>query len=195
MTKKEDSKGGVFQKILDKVEVVGNKLPQPVTLFAILMLVVLLLSWIFGGVSVLKPGTGGDTGLPADHIVVENLLTKDGIQRIFTSMVEVFATFPPLGLVLVVMLGIGVAEHTGMIAVALKVFVSKVPKYLITFSIVVAGMISSVAADAGYVVLIPMGAAIFSWVWAGIRWQVSPRLLPGFQVVLGPTSFPPGSTR
>jgi aminobenzoyl-glutamate transport protein len=161
MTKKEDSKGGVFQKILDKVEVVGNKLPQPVTLFAILMLVVLLLSWIFGGVSVLKPGTGGDTGLPADHIVVENLLTKDGIQRIFTSMVEVFATFPPLGLVLVVMLGIGVAEHTGMIAVALKVFVSKVPKYLITFSIVVAGMISSVAADAGYVVLIPMGAAIF----------------------------------
>src|SRR5690554_8239182 len=59
------------------------------------------------------------------------------------------------------MLGIGVAEHTGMIAVALKVFVSKVPKYLITFSIVVAGMVSSVAADAGYVVLIPMGAAIF----------------------------------
>jgi len=154
-------KDGVFKRILDKVEVIGNKLPQPVTLFAILMGVVLILSWAFGGISVLKPGTGADTGIAEDFIVVQNLLTKEGVQRIFTSMVNVFATFPPLGLVLVVMLGIGVAEHTGMIAVALKVFVSKVPKYLITFSIVVAGMISSVAADAGYVVLIPMGAALF----------------------------------
>lgn len=162
MSEKDNSKkDGVFKKILDKVEVVGNKLPQPVTLFAILMGVVLLLSWIFGGVSVLKPGTGGDSDMAAEFIIVENLLTKDGIQRIFTSMVNVFATFPPLGLVLVVMLGIGVAEHTGMIAVALRLFVSKIPKYLITFSIVVAGMISSVAADAGYVVLIPMGAALF----------------------------------
>lgn len=162
MSEKDNSKkDGVFKKILDKVEVVGNKLPQPVTLFAILMGVVLLLSWIFGGVSVLKPGTGGDSDMAAEFIIVENLLTKAGIQRIFTSMVNVFATFPPLGLVLVVMLGIGVAEHTGMIAVALRLFVSKIPKYLITFSIVVAGMISSVAADAGYVVLIPMGAALF----------------------------------
>lgn len=161
MSKQEASQGSVFKRILDKVEVIGNKLPQPVTLFAILIVVVLLLSWIFSGITVLRPGTGGDTGVEADFIVVENLLTKEGIQRIFTSMVNVFATFPPLGLVLVVMLGIGVAEHTGMIAVALRVFVSKVPKYLITFSIVVAGMVSSVAADAGYVVLIPMGAALF----------------------------------
>ncbi len=161
MAKQEAAQGGVFKRILDKVEIVGNKLPQPVTLFAILIVVVLLLSWIFSGITVLRPGTGGETGVDPDFIVVENLLTKDGIQRIFTSMVNVFATFPPLGLVLVVMLGIGVAEHTGMIAVALRVFVSKVPKYLITFSIVVAGMVSSVAADAGYVVLIPMGAALF----------------------------------
>ncbi len=161
MTQETKKKSGGMQRILDKIEVAGNKLPQPVTLFAILMGVVLLLSWIFGGVTVLRPGTGGETGMPAETIIVENLLTKGGIQRIFTNMVNVFATFPPLGLVLVVMLGIGVAEHTGMIAVALRVFVSKVPKYLITFSIVVAGMISSVAADAGYVVLIPLGGAIF----------------------------------
>ncbi|ASB49898.1 AbgT family transporter [Alkalitalea saponilacus] len=165
----ETKKDGFFKRVLDKVEVIGNKLPQPVTLFAILMGIVLILSWIFGGgipwliegTSVLKPGTGADTGVAAEYIKVKNLLTKDGLQQVFTNMVDVFATFPPLGLVLVVMLGIGVAEHTGMIAVALKVFVSKVPKYLITFSIVVAGMISSVAADAGYVVLIPMGGAIF----------------------------------
>jgi aminobenzoyl-glutamate transport protein len=92
---------------------------------------------------------------------VVNLLSREGIQMIFTRMVSTFANFPPLGLVLVVMLGIGVAEYTGLISVALRLFVSKVPKSIITFSIVVAGMASSVAADAGYVVLIPLGGAIF----------------------------------
>lgn len=158
---KKKKQGSVVQRLLDRIEIVGNRLPQPVTLFAMLMVIVLLLSWWFGGTSVLKPGTGGTTGFEPAYISVENLLTKDGMQRILTNMVNVFATFPPLGLVLVVMLGIGVAEHTGMIAVALRMFVSKVPKSLITFSIVVAGMLSSVAADAGYVVLIPMGGAIF----------------------------------
>ncbi len=161
MTNDKTKSNGVFKKILDKVEIIGNKLPQPVTLFAILMGIVLILSWIFSGVSVLRPGTGPGTDVEAEHIVVENLLTRDGLQRIFTEMVDVFASFPPLGLVLVVMLGIGVAEYTGMIKVALRVFVSKVPKQLITFSIVVAGMLSSVAVDAGYVILIPIGATLF----------------------------------
>ena len=152
------SKPGLMQRMLNKIEVVGNKLPQPVTLFAILIGIVLVLSWIFGtlGVSAEHPS-------PAitEPIKAVNLLNAEGIQRILTSMVEVFAKFPPLGLVLVVMLGIGVAERSGLISIALRVFVSKVPKSLITFSIVVAGMVSSVAADAGYVVLIPLGAAIF----------------------------------
>lgn len=158
-------KAGLFQRILDKVEVIGNKLPQPVTLFAMLMILVLLLSWVFGGITVDHPGKEagliGRDGKPVDYIEVVNLLSREGFQRIMTEMVNTFAQFPPLGLVLVVMLGIGVAEHSGMIAVALRLFVSKVPKYLITFSIVVAGMISSVAADAGYVVLIPLGGVIF----------------------------------
>ncbi len=161
MTNDKTKSNGVFKKILDKIEIIGNKLPHPVTLFAVLMVVVLLLSWLFSGVSVLKPGTGADTGIEAEHIIVENLLTKEGLQRVFTEMVEVFASFPPLGLVLVVMLGIGVAEHTGMINVALKLFISKVPKQLVTFSIVIGGMLSSVAVDAGYVILIPIGATLF----------------------------------
>ena len=165
MTENTQKKAGFFQRALDKVEIIGNKLPQPVTLFAILMVLVLLLSWIFGGVTVDHPGKEagllGRDGQPVEYIEVINLLSKEGFQKIFTQMVKTFADFPPLGLVLVVMLGIGVAEHSGMIAVALRVFVSKVPKYLITFSIVVAGMVSSVAADAGYVVLIPLGAVIF----------------------------------
>ncbi len=165
MTANKKEKPGFFQRALDKVEVIGNKLPQPVTLFAMLMVLVLLLSWIFGGVTVDHPGKEAGLvdreGNPVETIEVVNLLSREGVQRIFTEMVDTFAQFPPLGLVLVVMLGIGVAEHSGMIAVALRLFVSKVPKYLITFSIVVAGMVSSVAADAGYVVLIPLGAVIF----------------------------------
>ena len=80
---------------------------------------------------------------------------------IMTKMVSTFAAFPPLGLVLFVMLGMCLAEYTGMISVALRLVVSRVPRSLITFSIVIAGMISSVAADAGYVILIPLGGAIF----------------------------------
>lgn len=144
-----------FARVLNKIEYAGNKLPHPVTLFVLLAGIVLLLSWIFSGVSVVKPGTEDDL------IIVENLLTKQGIQKIFTEMVQIFALFPPLGLVLVTMIGIGVAEHTGLITTALKVFVSRVPSYLLTFVIVVAGMVSSLAADAGYVVLIPLGAAVF----------------------------------
>lgn len=158
-------KNDMMQKILDGIERAGNKLPQPVTLFALLMLTTLLLSWIVGGVSVEHPGKSAGlldrNGNPVDSIEVVNLLSRDGFQMIMTKMVSTFAAFPPLGLVLVVMLGIGLAEYTGMISVALRLFVSRVPRSLITFSIVIAGMISSVAADAGYVVLIPLGGAIF----------------------------------
>ena len=165
MENNKQEKKDFMKRLLDKIEVVGNKLPQPVTLFAILMGITLLLSWIFGGVEVDHPGKEAGLldrdGNPVDTIKVINLLSRDGFQMIMTKMVSTFAMFPPLGLVLVVMLGIGVAEYTGMISVALRLFVSKVPRSLITFSIVVAGMISSVAADAGYVVLIPLGGAIF----------------------------------
>lgn len=150
------AKSSFFQKFLDKVETAGNKLPQPVTLFVILIFIVLIASWFVSmlGVSAVHPGT-------QQEVKAVNLLDGEGIKRIFVSMVKVFTDFPPLGLVLVVMLGIGVAERTGLIAASLKAFVASVPSKIITFSIVTAGMLSSLAADAGYVVLIPLGAAIF----------------------------------
>jgi aminobenzoyl-glutamate transport protein len=148
---------GFLLRALDVVEVVGNRLPQPVTLFAMLMAAVLIASWIAAssGLSAIHPGNG-------EVIHAVNLLSAEGLRRIFTEMVEVFARFPPLGLVLVVMIGIGVAERSGFIAAALRSFISGVPKTLITFFVVTAGMLSTVAADAGYVVLIPLGAAIFA---------------------------------
>lgn len=147
---------GLAQRFLDWVERAGNKLPQPVTLFAAMIGLVLAASVLFSqlGTSAVHPGTG-------ETITAVNLLNKEGIRRIFTEMVTVFATFPPLGLVLAVMLGIGVAERSGLIAAGLKGFVQLMPRQLVTVALVTAGMLSSVAADAGYVVLIPLGAVIF----------------------------------
>lgn len=151
-------KKGLFQRSLDGIETVGNKLPHPVTLFAILAIIVLMLSSIISqfGISVEHPGQAGEM------VEVKNLLNKEGIQYIFLSMTDNFINFAPLGIVLVTMLGIGIAERTGLISAVLRGFVLSVPKQLITASLVFAGIMSSVASDAGYVVLPPLGAVIFA---------------------------------
>lgn len=152
----DNNKSGLFSKFLDWIEANGNKLPQPVTLFAIMICIVLLMSWIASvfGFSAVHPAS-------KEEITAVNLLSKNGIQRMITEMITVFTSFPPLGLVLVVMLGIGVAERSGLVAALLKAFVKGVPKKFITIALITAGMLSSLAADAGYVVLIPLGAVIF----------------------------------
>ncbi|MCM3397591.1 AbgT family transporter [Oceanobacillus profundus] len=151
-------KKGFFQRFLDFVEASGNKLPHPVTLFAILALIVLLLSAAFQplGISVEHPGEEGTT------VEIKNLLSAEGIQYIFSSLTDNFIGFAPLGVVLVTMLGIGVAERTGLISALLRGFVLSVPKRFITLGLVFAGIMSSVASDAGYVVLPPLGAMIFA---------------------------------
>ncbi len=147
---------GIGQRALDRIEYWGNRLPEPATLFLILIAIVLALSWLTAqlGVAVEHPGTG-------EIIEANNLLDREGIQRIFTEMVDNFAGFPPLGLVLVAMLGIGVAERSGLIAAALRGFIGWVPRSWATGALILAGILSSIAADAGYVVLIPLGAMLF----------------------------------
>src|SRR5699024_12448907 len=85
----------------------------------------------------------------------------EGISYIFSTMTDNFINFAPLGVVLVTMLGIGVAEHSGLISAALRGFVLSIPKSLITAGLVFAGIMSSLASDAGYVLLPPLGAVIF----------------------------------
>ena len=150
-------KHGLFQRFLDFVEWLGNKLPHPVTLFAILAVLTLVLSSIFGilGISVTHPGEGNE------EVAVKNLLNAEGISYIFESMTDNFINFAPLGVVLLTMLGIGVAERSGLIGAALKAFVLAIPKNLITAGLVFAGIMSSVASDAGYVVLPPLGALLY----------------------------------
>nr|WP_144923761.1 AbgT family transporter [Paenibacillus bovis] len=151
-------KRGLFLRSLDRIEVVGNKLPHPATLFAMLALLVLLLSAALQplGISVEHPGQEGTM------VEVKNLLSAEGIQYIFTNMTSNFIGFAPLGVVLITMLGIGVAERTGLISALLRGFVLSVPNRFITLGLVFAGIMSSVASDAGYVVLPPLGALIFA---------------------------------
>lgn len=143
---------------LDGIERVGNKLPHPVTLFAIFALVVLILSALFAkmGLKVEDPLNKGE------FIHVKNLLNSEGIVYLFDSMVTNFTGFAPLGTVLVTMLGIGIAERSGLISAALRGLVTSVPKQLITAALVFGGIMSSMAADAGYVVLTPLGAVLFA---------------------------------
>ncbi|ENH98036.1 AbgT putative transporter [Gracilibacillus halophilus YIM-C55.5] len=141
-------------RILDGIEWLGNKLPSPLLLFAILAIIVIGLSGIFSGVSVTNP-TSDET------VEVTNLFSAEGIQYIFENAVGNFIGFAPLGAVLVTMLGIGLAEQTGLVHAFLKATVFAFPKRLITAALVFAGVMSSLAINAGYVVLPPLGAVLF----------------------------------
>ncbi|ASF41377.1 aminobenzoyl-glutamate transporter [Halobacillus halophilus] len=141
-------------RILDGIEWLGNKLPSPLLLFAILALIVVIISGIFSSVSVTNPTSG-------EVIQVKNLFSLSGLDYIFNSAVENFIGFPPLGAVLVTMLGIGLAEQTGLINSSLKGIVFSFPNRLLTAALVFAGVMSSVAVNAGYVVLPPLGAVLF----------------------------------
>lgn len=154
MTQKKRKNWG--DKFLGVVESAGNKLPHPVTLFVLFAAGIVLLSFILNklGVTAVNPTTG-------DAIGVVNLLSKEGIRKIFSQAVSNFSGFAPLGTVLVAMLGVGVAERSGLIGAMLKRVVLNAPDRLITASVVFAGVMSSMAADAGYVVLVPLGALVF----------------------------------
>lgn len=142
---------------LNFVEKAGNKLPDPATIFLILMVGIVLISWFFSfiGVSAIHPASG-------QTVTINNLLSASYIQRMFTEMTKNFVTFAPLGMVLVTVIGIGVAEKSGLIDTALKKFVTAVPKSALTATLVFGGVLSSMAADAGYIVLTPLGAVLFA---------------------------------
>ncbi|MDO5654727.1 MAG: AbgT family transporter [Flavobacteriaceae bacterium] len=147
---------GFANKLLDLVEKAGNKLPDPAILFALLMFIVWFVSWIFSGVnfSEIDPRTG-------EAIQIKNLLEPAALTDFMSNMVNTFVTFPPLGVVLVAMLGLGVAEYTGYINAGLRAILSVTPKSLLTPVLVGVGILSHVAVDAGYVLVIPLGAVIF----------------------------------
>ncbi|HUG28161.1 MAG TPA: AbgT family transporter, partial [Gemmatimonadales bacterium] len=157
MTAPAPARRSALVRALDVIERVGNRLPDPITLFALFAGLVLVISWAAAaaGVSAVHPGTGAT-------IESVNLLSGEGIRRVLTEMVRNFANFPPLGLVIVVIIGIGVTERSGLVTVALKRLVAAVPPSMLTATLVFGGVMSSMAVDAGYVVLTPLGAMVFA---------------------------------
>ena len=149
-------KPGVLNRILNFIEVVGNKLPDPAILFALLLAVVWATSWVMSGMlfTEIDPRSG-------QAIQIKNLLAPTALTEFMARMVNTFVTFPPLGVVLVAMLGLGVAEYTGFINASLRKILSVTPKVLLTPVLIAVGVLSHIAVDAGYVLVIPLGAVIF----------------------------------
>lgn len=142
--------------ILGTVEKVGNALPHPAALFAIFGLMTLLLSLI--GYYLQWEGINPINGETV-HIV--NLLSKDGLHRILLDLVISYTSFAPLGIVMVAMLGIGIAESSGLIKASINLLLIKAPKNSITFLIVFTGILSNIASDLGYILIIPLAGVIF----------------------------------
>ncbi|MDP2188750.1 MAG: AbgT family transporter [Sphingobacteriaceae bacterium] len=149
-------KTSAVDRFLGIIEKVGNALPHPATLFAGFALLVVILSWVVAqfDISVIHPGTG-------EVVTPFNLLSAKGLHMILEKMVVNFTAFAPLGTVLVALLGIGIAEGSGLIGTVLRLVVLSSPKKLLTFVIVFAGVISNTASEVGYVLLVPLAAVIF----------------------------------
>lgn len=153
---KNNSKSSGTGGFLGTVERLGNMLPDPFWLFVILAGFTAVASWIGSmlGMSAIDPQSG-------ETIEVTNLLSKEGLSQMVTEAVTNFTSFPPLGVIIAVMLGVAVAEQSGMLAALVRAMVSKVGPRMLTFAVALAGVTGSVASDAIYVILIPLGAMAF----------------------------------
>ncbi|MFW5419881.1 AbgT family transporter [Nocardiopsis sp. CNT-189] len=145
-----------LMRALQFIERVGNRLPHPFWLFTIMAVLTVLLSAALNamGASAVSPADG-------EAVEVRSLLSAEGAQMMIGDAVANFASFPPLALIVVVMLGVAVAERAGLLNALLRGSVTRVPPQLLTFALALAGISGSIASDAAYVVLIPLGAMVF----------------------------------
>lgn len=160
----ENRPKGWFDRFLATVEWLGNLLPHPITLFALLATFIVVLSGILGffDIAVADPRPEGAKGREADGMIeVISLMNAEGLARIVTGLVTNFTGFAPLGTVLVALLGVAVAEHSGLLSTLMRSMVMNASKRMVTVIVVFAGIISNTASELGYVVLIPLAAMIF----------------------------------
>jgi aminobenzoyl-glutamate transport protein len=153
-----------MQKLLDGVERVGNKVPHPAVIFLLLIGGVIVLSHLLYllGTSVAYQVLNPETHEVENATSAANsLLTIDGIRFMFTSVVQNFMNFNAVGVIIVAMVGVGVAEEAGLVRAVIRKLVNVSPSWALTYILVFVGVISSIAADAGYLVLIPLAAAAF----------------------------------
>jgi len=153
-----------MQKVLDAVERVGNRVPHPVMIFVYLIGIVIVLSAVLGA---LGAHVTYQAYNPVTHEIepastaARSLLTVDGIRFMFTGLVQNFMNFNAVGVIIVAMVGVGVAEEAGLVKALIRKLVVVAPPKALTYILVFVGIISSIAADAGYLVLIPLAAAAF----------------------------------
>lgn len=132
-------------------------MPHPATMFFLLTLAVIFLSWIFDiyGLSVLQPQTG-------EEIRVQSLLSPEGVRWMLRHVITNFTGFAPLGLVIVAMFGIGVAQHSGFIDACIRRGVRRQrDPWRIILLVIISGLLSNVVGDAGYIILLPIAATLF----------------------------------
>lgn len=145
-----------MNSLLSMIERVGNKLPHPFILFIILSGLIIVVSALLAtaGITAVNPKTGAE-------VAVRSLVSAQGLEFMLTSVVSNFVNFPPLGLILVVMFGIGLADRMGLLSTLMQVSVAKAPPALLTFCVFMAGICGSIASDANYLILIPLAAMIY----------------------------------
>ena len=155
---------GFMEKMLDGIEKVGNMVPHPVVIFLILCGIVIVLSHVLYllGTSVIVEVIDPETDvLKQEMTAVQSLLTAEGLRFIYTSPITNFLNFNAIGIILVAMVGVGVADEAGMIAALIRKVVAVSPVWALAYILAGLGILSSIASDAGYVVLIPLGAIAY----------------------------------
>ena len=150
---------GFVSRFLKFIESTGNKLPPPAILFLLLTIMIIVASAIFAwmGLKVLDPRVEDGEA----YLTVFNLLSAEGIRYLFSSVVTNYTSFAPLGSVLVAYIGISIAEHSGLISASIRAMIARSNKVTVTALIVFAGIMSNVAGDFGYIIIIPLAGAIF----------------------------------
>ena len=177
--------------ILGWIERVGNRLPDPVFIFIYLIFALVGVSVLcdLTGVTALHPTQLGEDGDPL-LLTAVSLLSADNLAKLWTEMPKTFTHFHPLGYVLVVMLGAGVAERSGLFSTAMREAVRKAPLFLLTPAVALVAMLANHAADAAYVVLIPLAGVLYASAgrhpmagigaaFAGVSGGFSANLAPG----------------
>ncbi len=157
MSKEKVVKKSLMNRILDGIEKAGNKLPDPVTLFLLLAVIVVVLSGIcsYLGVEAVNPANG-------KTITVRNLFSADGIRYLWSNVITNFANFAPLSMVLVAVIGSSVAEKSGFLIALMQRFLGKSKGWIVTMAVVFLGINLNIAGDAGFIILPPLAAVLFS---------------------------------
>ncbi len=157
-----------LQRFLDRLEQAGNKLPDPAMIFVLALGLTFVASLLLAAVEFNEPDPRLDvrdaTGqlISSSPVKVKNMLNGENFTSFITKMVKTFTDFPPLGVVLVAMLGVAVAEHAGFIQVGIKYLLKFTPRRLLTPALVLVAILSHSAGDTGYVLVIPLGGVVFA---------------------------------